>query len=82
MLVWTAQEKSEFLLLAVILYALGLVFLRQGNPFSEKQKELEKVNWISGNERLILFQKIFKNKTPSFLQSCGKKRVFKICSEA
>lgn len=42
MLVWTTQEKSEFLLLAVILYALGLVFLRQGIRFQKKQKELER----------------------------------------
>lgn len=42
MLVWTTQEKSEFLILAVILYALGVVFLRQGIRFQKKQKELER----------------------------------------
>lgn len=42
MLVWTAQEKLEFLILAVILYALRLVFLRQGIRFQKKQKELER----------------------------------------
>ena len=54
-----------------------------GNPFSEKAERDGKINWISGNERLIFIsKKIFKNKTPSFLKSCGEKRVFKICSEA
>ena len=44
MLVWTAQEKSEFLLLAIILYMLGLVFLRQGIPFSEKAERVGKID--------------------------------------
>ena len=38
MLVWTTQEKSEFLILAVILYALGLVFLRQESVFRKSRK--------------------------------------------
>lgn len=42
MLVWTTQEKLEFLILAVILYTLGLVLLRQGIRFQKKQKELER----------------------------------------
>ena len=45
-----------------------------GNPFSEKAERVGKIDWISGNERLIFIsKKIFKNKTPSFLKSCGKR---------
>ena len=41
MIVWIAQREPQFLWLPFLLYALGLVLLRQGVRFRNKQKEWE-----------------------------------------